>query len=58
MSPVSMLEVFAHLAQGDIPLLSASHTHIHVAYIQAAPLLSQSVAYITIMTRSLKNNAI
>lgn len=58
MSPVSMLEVFAHLAQGDIPLLSASHTHAHVAYMQTAALHSQITAYITKMARSFGNKAI
>lgn len=58
MSPVSMLEVFAHLAQGDIPLLSASHTHAHVAYIQTAALQSQITAFITKMARSFGNKAI
>lgn len=56
MSPVSMLEVFAHLAQGDIPLLSASHTHAHVAYMQTAALQSKITAYITKMARSFGNS--
>lgn len=54
-SPVSMLEVFAHLAQGDIPLLSA---HARIAYMQTAALQSQITAYITKMARSFGNQAI
>lgn len=37
MSPVSMLEVFALLAQGDIPLLGAAHTHVSLQPDSSAP---------------------
>lgn len=40
MSPVSMLEVFAHLAQGDIPLLPLTR----LAYILRAGLRANKVS--------------
>lgn len=56
MSSVNMLAVFAHLAQGDIPLLTASHAHIHTAYILSARLLLQSIAYTTTNIKQIFEN--
>lgn len=57
MSPVSMLEVFAHLAQGDIPLLSIACTETHATYVLSERLLLQSMDTTTNVD-SIKNSCI
>lgn len=55
-SPVSMLEVLAHLAQGDIPLLSAARTRRRVSP-QPGGGVSWNGALIQIIDQSCENNA-
>lgn len=53
---MSMLEVLAHLAQGDIPLLSAARTRRRVSP-QPEDGASRSGVFIQIIVQSCKNNA-